>query len=811
MNISYNWLKTILPLDLSAEIVSATLTDIGLEVEKTTNYTNVPGGLNGLIVGQVTSKEKHPNADRLSITQVNTGNEVHQIVCGAPNVNAGQKVIVALPGTTLCPINGDPFKIKKTKIRGASSYGMICAEDEIGLGNDHEGILVLDKNAEIGSPVKDLYNVEEDVIFEIGLTPNRADAMGHYGVARDLLAALKYRGDIAMKTSLIQNKKKINHAKSSEIEIEIKNKTACPRYAGVIIKNIKVNQSPSWLKNRLEAIGLNPINNVVDVTNYVLHELGQPLHAFDLDQIKGNKIVIQNLKEGTSFTTLDEEKRSLNKEDLMICNEKEGMCIAGVFGGLKSGVTEKTKAVFIESAYFNPFSIRKSAKRHGLNTDASFRFERGVDPNMVLPALQRAVDLIIQVAGGKIASPVYDQYPSPIKDFTFNVSPNKINQLCGLNLSNSKMIQILELLQINTLEQSSSSIKLQVPSYRVDVQREADIAEEILRIHGYNEVPVPDKLNSSLQHLYSNNVYRIKNKISNQLAFLGLNETLSNSLTKRDYVAGLKSETLKDKEHVELLNPLSSDTNVLRQSLLFNALEVIRYNQNNGKYNVHLFEFGKTYKKENKSYLEEDQLLIALSGLQNEEHWCNSKTSTSFYQLKGIVNQLISSFGLEQDVVYEPLKNDLYKDGLKVHIKNEHVGNIGWPSQNVIKLTELKNNVFVAEIFWLKLIKLSKSVNIKFKPIAKYPKVYRDLSLLINDDINFNTLKKLALKTDSSILKDVHLFDIYKGKNLGPGKKSYALRFELQDHSKTLKDKEIDSVMNKIQKKLISTFKAELR
>ena len=811
MNISYNWLKTLLPLDLSPEIVADILTDIGLEVEKTSSYCNIPGGLKDLIVGEIVSKEKHPNADRLSITQVNTGAQQYQIICGAPNVATGQKVVIALPGTIIYPLKGDPFKINKTKIRGEESIGMICAEDEIGLGDDHDGILVLDKNVKVGSLVKELYDIVEDTIFEIGLTPNRADSMGHYGVARDLLAALKYRCLVPKETTLTHNINKIEEGNSTHIDISIENKKSCPRYAGVVINNITVNESPFWLKNKLEAIGLKPINNIVDVTNYILHELGQPLHAFDLAEVSGNKIIVQNLKKGTEFVTLDEEKRALNENDLMICNENEGMCIAGVFGGLKSGVTEKTKSVFIESAYFDPFSIRKSAKRHGLNTDASFRFERGVDPNMILPALQKAVELIIQVAGGNAASPIYDLYPSPIEDFVFNVSPEKINQLCGINLRASKMIEILELLEIKILDNKDNLLKLQVPSYRVDVQREADIAEEILRIHGFNEVPVPEKINSSLQHLYANKDYRIKNKISDQLVSLGLNEILSNSLTKRDYVNSIQSNMLKDSEHVELLNPLSSDTNVLRQSLLFNALEVIHYNQNNGKPNVHIFEFGKVYKSKKKKLIEEEHLIIALSGLQNEEHWYNSKTAVSFYQLKGIINSLLSTFGFDSAIDYQPIKHDLFNEGLDIYLNNEHIGNIGCPSNKTLKIIDLKSDVYVAELFLEKILAFSKSISVTFSPINKYPKVYRDLSLLINDHVSFSTLKNTAYKVGSSILKDVHLFDVYKGKNLEKGKKSYALRFELHNDSKTLNEKEIDGTMKKIQKKLINAFNAELR
>ena len=810
MNISYNWLKTILPIDLPSDFISEILTDIGLEVEKTYSYCNIPGALEGLIVGEVTNKQKHPNADKLSITEVNIGAETHQIICGAPNVAVGQKVVVALPGTTIYPTNGDPFKINKAKIRGEVSHGMICGEDEIGLGDNHDGILILNKTAKVGSFVKELYEIEEDVVFEIGLTPNRADSMGHFGVARDLLVALKYRGIISKDTKLNENTDTIKSSDLIQLKIEVENTSSCPRYAGVAINNISVTESPSWLKNKLKAIGLNPINNIVDITNYILHEYGQPLHAFDLSKIDGHKIVVRNAKANTEFTTLDNEKRTLDKDDLMICNENEGMCIAGVFGGVKSGVTDETTAVFIESAYFNPYSIRKTAKRHGLNTDASFRFERGVDPNMIIPALEKATAMILQLAGGEVASPVYDEYPEPIDDFVFSISPKKINLLCGIDLSTSKMIEILELLHINILENKNDLLKIKVPSYRVDVQREADIAEEILRIHGFNEVPVPEKLNASLQLQNSNINNKIKNKVSNQLVALGLNEILSNSLTRKDYVASLQSKELDEQEHIELLNPLSSDTNVLRQSLIFNALEVVHFNQKNGKQNVHVFEFGKIYQLKNNQPKEEERLLIALSGLQNEEHWYNSKTSVSFYQLKGIVEQLFASIGFNK-IHYRSIKNDLYNDGLEIHIGKELMGYIGYPSKDICQQINLKNEVFIADIFWEKLLKVIDFRPTNFRSINKYPKVYRDLSLLINEEVSFDDLKTIAFKVDSSILRDIQLFDIYKGKNLAANKKSYALRFELHNDAKTLNDKEIDNVMVRIQKKLISSFNAELR
>ena len=560
MKISYNWLKTIIPIDLPSIEVSNLLTDIGLEVEKQFTHCSIEGGLEGLLIGEVKSVIQHPNADRLKITTVNVGSEEsYQIICGAPNVKENQKVIVALPGTTIFPINQEPFKIKKAKIRGEISMGMICAQDEIGLGTDHDGILVLEEKAQVGLLAKDYFNIENDEIFEIGLTPNRADAMGHFGVARDLLVALKFKKIIpeSIKLSCLNAK---HHKKSDyNFNIEIQSEKDCPRYSGQLIKGIKVSESPKWLKNKLLSIGLKPINNVVDITNYVLHDIGHPLHAFDLSQIKGNKIEVKKAIHNSSFTTLDGTKRTLDKDDLMICNANEPMCIAGVFGGLSSGVNENTTAVFIESAYFNPHTVRKSAKRHGLNTDASFRFERGVDPEMTLLALQKAVDLILELAGGEVASSIIDLYPQPIKEKVFEISFTRINSLCGTTLTSVDILRILDYLEIKTLSKSDENATIQVPSYRGDIEREVDIAEEVLRIYGFNSVDEPSKMNTSLNNDNELNGHTIKNKISNSLVHLGLTEILSNSLTSKNYVSTGNYSTLNDNEHVELLNPLSGD------------------------------------------------------------------------------------------------------------------------------------------------------------------------------------------------------------------------------------------------------------
>ena len=812
MKISYNWLKTILPIDLPAAQVSDLLTDIGLEVEKSSAYNSIEGALEGLIIGMVEDVNPHPNADRLKTTLVNVGDkESYPIVCGAPNVKAGQKVIVALPGTTIYPINNEPFKIKKAKIRGEVSMGMICAEDEIGLGDSHEGILVLEKNAPVGTKAKDYFKLETDTIFEIGLTPNRADAMGHFGVARDLLVALKFKGIVPKSTSLKKESSISNKSQKEDFQLEVINTIGCPRYSGKIISGVNVKESPQWLKDRLKSIGLKPKNNIVDVTNFVLHDLGHPLHAFDLSKIKGNKIIVQNATKDALFTTLDGVERTLNEDDLMICNSEEPMCIAGVFGGEDSGVSENTTSVFIESAYFDPHTIRKTAKRHGLNTDASFRFERGVDPNMTLAALKKAVDLILEVAGGKVSSSLHDNYPSPIKDHYIDISFSRINSLCGTTLSPKKMLEILNYLDIKVLKDNAKTASLQVPSFRVDVKREVDIAEEILRIYGFNSAPEPTKINSSVNLTNYSSSHVIKNKISNALVDTGLTEILTNSLTSRKYIHSHSFAELKDQQHVQLLNPLSKDTEVMRQSLIFNALEVVSYNYKNGEHNVRVFEFGKVYKCIDNAFYEQENLVIALNGLQNREHWFNAKSEVSYFQLKGIVNKIFNSLKLTSPMSYVELNNSMYEYGMGIAIGKELIGEIGAISSELKSTIGIKNPVYVANINWNKLQEKISSENIKFAPIVKFPKVYRDLSLLIDGNISFGELKEAASKTNKKILKNVHLFDIYKGKGTPKGKKSYALRFELLHEDHTLTDKEIDKAMSSIQETYFKKFNATLR
>jgi len=812
MKISFNWLKEYINTDLDTNTVSEILTDIGLEVEKLETIESIPGGLKGLIIGHVLSKEKHPDADRLNVTTVDVGEEApQQIVCGAPNVEIGQKVVVALPGTTIHPTNGEAFKIKKAKIRGVDSFGMICAEDEIGLGAGHDGIMILKEDAPIGLAANKFFKVENETVIEIGLTPNRADAMGHIGVARDLLAALKYKGLINENEALQTPDTSSFSVKSEDatIKITVEDTEACPRYAGVVINDVKVEDSPEWLQNKLRSIGLSPINNIVDITNFVLHEYGQPLHAFDANHVGGN-VIVKKLAEGTKFTTLDEVERELSENDLMICNDEGGMCIAGVFGGIDSGVKAETTSIFLESAYFNPVSVRKTAKRHGFNTDASFRFERGIDINTTIPALKRAALLIEEIAGGKVASEITDLYPNNIEDFVFEIDCNRISKLCGVDFEQADIEKILTLLDIKFLNKEGSKLKIQVPSYRVDVLREADIAEEVLRIYGFNNVPMPEKLNSSITNRPKVDKEQLQNMVSDMLVSFGLNEAMSNSLTKGSYVDLANTPSIKSDFNVAMLNPLSSDLSVMRQSLLFNGLEAVRLNQNHGSDSVKLFEFGKIYQKFESGFSENSHLALFLSGEKTEELWNGSTTDVSFFTMKGIVESLLNKLGGGRQKA-SATKNDLLDDGLSYKVGKKKVVDFGWIRADLKKHFGLNNDVFYAEFNWDALLEIASNSSVKFKELDKFPRVKRDLSLLLNEEIKFSEIVEVAKKCDNTLLKEISLFDVYKGKNMEKGKKSYAVRFALQDKDKTLMDKEIDGVMSKIQNSLIEKLEAELR
>jgi phenylalanyl-tRNA synthetase beta chain len=815
MNISYDWLKSILPVDLSAKKAAEILTDIGLEVERTSTFNSVEGGLKGLVIGQVKQVSKHPDADRLNVTKVDIGNEeLSTIVCGAPNVAEGQKVVVAVPGTIIHPTMGEPFAIKKAKIRGVSSYGMICAEDEIGLGKEHDGIMVLENKATVGQDAAKFFNLEDDTIFEIGLTPNRADGMSHYGVARDLLVALKHQKLSPNNTSLkalSEAKKWTTSSVYKNFKVIVDQEDKCQRYAGLILENISVKESPDWLKNKLKAIGLKPINNVVDTTNFVLHELGQPLHAFDLAEIEGETIKVRCPKKGQPFTTLDGVERKLHENDLMICNNTTEMCLAGIFGGEKSGVKETTTTVFIESALFEPVSTRKTAKRHGLNTDASFRFERGVDPAMVIPALVMAAEIMQEVAGGKVCSEIIDVHP--VKDSPIEVSINyqNIRKLCGIDLDNKEMNTILNLLDIQVTKTGENTADLLVPNYRNDVTREADIAEEVLRIYGYNEVELPTKLESSMSFTPTRNAVKLQKRISDHLSSRGLNEILSNSLSKRAHIQAIEGTTDLDAQHVSLLNPLSNDTAILRQSLIYNLVDVIKTNQNHGETNCALFEWGKVYQTKNNKFKEQQHLTIGLSGLQNEEHWFNGKSPASFFQLKGIVESILQLLGLNNCKESALIAHEIWEEGITINHQKKEIAKIGLLNSDLLSKMDVSSSCYIAELNWDAILPYAHKTSTSFQHINKFQKVYRDLSFLINEEITFNELLKCVGTVKNKILQNVSLFDVYRNKKTLPNKKAYGLRFSFLHTERTLTDKEVDKVMKQVQEKITKEVNAELR
>jgi phenylalanyl-tRNA synthetase beta chain len=808
MKISYNWLKQFINIDWNAEKTGELLTDLGLEVEGIESYQSVKGGLEGVVIGQILNCEKHPNADKLKITKVDLGSgEPVQIVCGAPNVAAGQKVPVATIGTKLYNDKGEEWIIKKGKIRGEESHGMICAEDELGLGASHDGIMVLNKDITVGAKAANIFDIENDTVFEIGLTPNRADAMSHWGTARDLKAGLLQKDlNIELITPSVSNFRVENRL--NRIDIEVKNTELAPRYCGVTISDIKVGESPEWLQHRIKAIGITPKNNVVDVTNYVLHELGQPLHAFDAHYIEGNKIEVKTVDAGIKFTTLDEVERELHQEDLMICDAIKPLCIAGVFGGINSGVTEKTTSIFLESAYFDPISIRKTAKRHGLNTDASFRFERGIDPNITEYALKRAALLIQELAGGNISSEIIDLYPKKIEDFQVFLSFENVTKLIGEEIPQDTIKRILTSLDIKINSITETGIGLTIPAYRNDVQREVDIIEEILRVYGYNTIRFTQKLNASISNIdkFSNNT--IQNAISNQLVGQGFNEMLANSLTTSGYTA--LSEQLKDENNVEILNPLSNDLAVMRQSMLFSGLEAVSYNSNRKRSDLKLFEFGKTYHNYEDKRIENKHLSIIISGNRSKETWTMSTQTSDFFYLKGIVCAVLERIGLTR-LRTSPVKNDIFSEGLSLSIGKTQLVDFGILKKSVLKHFSISQEILYADFNWDAIIGYAKHNKIKYTNIPKFPEVRRDFALLLEDSIKFEEIYTIAKQTEKQILKDVNLFDVYTGKNLPKGKKSYAVSFILQDDNKTLTDKQIDKIMNKLQYNFENKLGAELR
>ena len=820
MNISYNWLKEYVSFDLTPAEVAEALTSIGLEVGGVEEVQSIKGGLEGIVIGEVLTCEPHPNSDHMHITTVNLGSgDPVQIVCGAPNVAAGQKVVVATLGTKL--YDGDEcFTIKKSKLRGVESLGMICAEDEVGLGTSHDGIMVLPADAVPGTPAKDYFNIKSDYVLEVDITPNRADACSHYGVARDLYAYLVQAGKA---TSLTRPSDDVFCVDNQDlpIAIEVADTTACPRYAGVTVKGVTVKESPAWLQDKLRLIGLRPINNVVDVTNYILHAYGQPLHCFDADKIKGGKVIVKTMPQDTPFVTLDGVERKLDAHDLMICNAEEPMCMAGVFGGLDSGSTETTKNVFLESAYFNPTVVRKTARRHGLNTDSSFRFERGIDPNSVIYCLKQAAMLIKELAGGTISMDIKDLYPHPIADFTVDLNYQYVHDLVGKTIPVETIKRIVTSLEMKILSETSEGITLQVPAYRVDVQRPCDVVEDILRIYGYNNVEIPTTLKSSLTVKGEVDQWqKMQNLISEQLVGCGFNEILNNSLTKSAYYDGL--ETYPSQHLVMLMNPLSSDLNCMRQTLLFGGLESIRHNVNRKCADLKFFEFGNCYyyhadkknpEKPLAAYSENNHLALWVTGKRVSNSWAHPEENSSVYELKAYVLNIFTRLGLNLgSVVFGNLSNDIYSVAVTVQTRGgKLLATYGVLTKKLQKAFDLDDEVYYAEINWHELMKAVKNVKVSYTEISKYPAVKRDLALLLDKSVQFAEVEKIAYDTERKLLKAVELFDVYEGKNLEPGKKSYAVSFLLQDEHATLNDKQIDKIMQKLIANLENKLGAKLR
>lgn len=810
MKVSYNWLREYVQTDLTPEQMSTILTDTGLEVEGLEKIESVQGGLKGVMIGEVLTCEQHPDADRLKVTTVSVGGEPLQIVCGAENVAIGLKVVVATVGTTLYPDPDKGFKIKESKIRGQVSQGMLCAEDELGLGEGHDGIMELPESVKVGTTAASYFELEDDYQIEIGLTPNRSDALGHIGVARDLVAFLNSHNE----EQVTLNWPSVNDFKVDSndltMAISVEDTEACPRYMGTAIKGVKVEASPSWLQNRLRAIGLAPINNVVDVTNFVMHELGTPLHAFDASKLNG-KVVVKPANQGDKFTTLDDVERELASSNLMITNGNDHLCIAGVFGGISSGISNDTENVFLESAYFEPVSVRKTAKMHGLNTDASFRFERGVDPNLTDIALKRAALLIQEIAGGTIAMDIVDTNPKPIENKTIAFSYSRCNTLIGEELTQDKVNTILGNLDIKIESEENGIAQLEIPAYRVDVTREADVVEEILRIHGYNAVPVPTKWSASLSQFIKPDPEKIQNTISEMLVGMGCMEMMNNSLTKSSYVRDLGGEVLKDERSISMLNPLSQDLDVMRQSLIFNLLETAGYNQNRQNPNLQLFEFGKIYQKFDSGYNENKRLIIGVTGAKEEENWNSTGDQRSYYTVKRMAEAVLERLGMSGLLKTKALKSSLLQDGQQLFVLKNKVGEIGWVSSEFKKSFGLKNDVFIADLDWGAILSSLKFTKIKFTELPKTFAVRRDFSLLIDENVKFSEIEEIAQSCDRKLLQNIGLFDVYEGKNLDAGKKSYAVSFIFQDAEKTLKDNQVDAIMGKIRQSLESKLGAQLR
>jgi phenylalanyl-tRNA synthetase beta chain len=818
MKISYNWIKDYLNIDLEPSKVSKILTDIGLEIEGMEEWVSVKGGLDGVVIGEVLTCKKHPDADKLSITTVNTGGpQPLQIVCGAPNVAAGQKVPVATIGTILYKGN-ESFEIKKSKIRGELSEGMICAEDELGLGSSHEGIMVLKSDTEPGTPASAYFNIEKDFVFEIGLTPNRIDSGSHFGVARDLAAYLNLNEGSDKKANLpsVSNFKPDNNKNPYEVIIE--NPTDCPRYTGITISGVTIAESPEWLKNKLKAVGLNPINNVVDITNFVQHEVGQPLHSFDADKIDGKKVIIRNLPDKSKFITLDSVERSLSSRDLMICNPVEGMCIAGVFGGIKSGISQSTKNIFLESAYFSPVAIRKTSKRHGLKTDASFRFERGADPNITIWALKRAIMLIKELAGGEISSDIIDVYPQPIKNAVIDINYNNINRLIGKTIEPQTIKKIFSLLDIIILKENGSDLTVEVPAYRVDVKQEADVVEEILRIYGYNNVEISMHVNSTLTYPEKPNKEKIVNSVSDQLSANGFAEIMCNSLCPASWYEN--NEDFKNEELVILANPLSSDLNAMRQTLLFGGLNSVIWNINRQNYDLKLYEFGHCYFYHKsgdtyphvKNYTEKTSLDLFISGNTGKPGWNNKTNPTDFFNIKSSIEMILARLGFAtENLTKGESERKYFSESVTYSINNKLVAEAGKVSKKYLAKFDIGQDVYWGHIEWDYLFKLIKSHAISFKELPKYPAVRRDLALLLDRGVKFSQIRDIAYRVERNLLHDINLFDVYENDSLGTNKKSYAVSFMLRDDLKTMEDKNIEKIMNRLIKAYEEELNAQIR
>ena len=820
MNISFSWLKRYLKTDLEAERIAEILTELGLEVEEFEKIETIKGGLKGVVVGEVLTCEEHPDSDHLHITSVDVGAEAPlQIVCGAANCRKGLKVMCATVGSVLYPIDSEEeFKIKRSKIRGVESLGMLCAEDELGIGRNHEGIMELPADAVVGTPAKEYLHIADDYLIGIGLTPNRVDAASHIGVARDLAAYLKSRGEEVEFTLPSVDGFKVDDT-SRTIEVEVVNQEAAPRYAGITVSGCKIAPSPEWMQNELRAAGINPKNNLVDITNYVLFELGQPLHAFDADKIEGGKIVVRSAEEGEKFVTLDGVERTLTSNDLMICSAERPMCIAGVYGGQDSGISDSTVNVFIESAYFHPVWVRKTAKRFGLNTDASFRFERGIDPNIQVYALKRAAMLMQELAGGRITSEIIDINPTPAKHFEFDFSLDRARKLIGKDIAEETFMTILSALDVEVRGREGDVLKVAVPPYRVDVQREADLVEDVLRVYGYNNIEISDHVNSTLSYAPKPDKARLQNIASDYLTANGYTEIMSNSLTKGAYYEG--SKTYPVERCVKILNPLSQDLNVMRQTLLFNALEAVELNVNRRNANLKMYEVGNcyAYAEEKASednvlakYEESYRIGITVTGLATQLAWNTKAEASSFFTLRAAVERLLKRFGIDIYALQsESIDDDLYADAILFKQGPKELLRMGVVSPIVRKKFDIKQEVYFAEIDFDQLIKMTKKSKVQFKELSKFPEVKRDLALLVDKGVSFSNLRSIAFGAEKKLLKSVSLFDVYEGDKLPEGKKSYALSFILEDRNQTLTDKQIERSMSNIQTQLEQKAGAEVR